>query len=816
MSSFQKCYYCGGENDTSRMIDDTIQCQYCRRWISVPSRLDQEKQALYDLGKQKMELLQFEEAEKDFQALIRKDPENGDAYWQALLCHYGVEYILDEASRQNIPTITLLSKEPILEHSYYVQAIQNAENDELRTTWRAEAEHISKIIQMYEKIAAAEKGYDVFISVKQGTAQGTPTSDSFEAAQLMKFLEEKGLRVFNSRFSLKDIIGQEYEPYIMAALLSARAMVVVGSSRDYLEARWVRNEWRRFRWLQENSQEKRVLIPFLLGMSPNDVPTEMGAIQCVVNTSASPYADILRAIRKAVPLKMPKIKRPAVVPANLSDAEKEEWLERVRKDLDELNELRDCVMPDLTTARDASVCADVIVGNLKSLEGFTETGSMTREADALRRHFRSEYERIRLTECVSLVDEITDMMRNKTYTYADACDIQDELSKIQTEIYGYSDQSLAQSVQQKVKELLNEIRKNIVRLNPDNIITDPLRHALAVGKNFIAGLRKDGTVLVTGKGRETVADAETWTDIISLAAGSTHLVGLRRDGTVVATGNNRKKQCDVAQWKNIIGIVASKDHTIALGSEGNCRGTGDNSYAQLNVTNWKNIVSVSTTERFTLACDRDGKVYAAGDSKMQATHVSGWTDVDRLYAIDKKAMGIRSDGDVLILGNAPKSESRQASMLNKKRKLYRAFACAGDNSFAALTGTGDVSMFVGLSVRLWSLLVFVLSVVLCIVSGNLAEECSRYDDTRLQFIVFLVLAIFSGGAMLWIGVSFLVKLLHKARVFLSLFRWKKVVEIVSNDQGEVLIGLKKDGSVLTVSKAYSPQWFGIGLPDLEE
>ena len=179
-------------------------------------------------------------------------------------------------------------------------------------------------------------------------------------------------------------------------------------------------------------------------------------------------------------------------------------------------------------------------------------------------------------------------------------------------------------------------------------------------------------------------------------------------------------------------------------------------------------------------------------------------------------MGIRSDGDVLILGNAPKSESRQASMLNKKRKLYRAFACAGDNSFAALTGTGDVSMFLGLSVRLWSLLVFVLSVVLCIVSGNLAEECSRYDDTRLQFIVFLVLAILSGGAMLWIGVSFLVTLLHKARVFLSLFRWKKVVEIVSNDQGEVLIGLKKDGSVLTVSKAYSPQWFGIGLPDLEE
>ena len=816
MGSFQKCYYCGGENDVSNIIDDRLQCQFCRRWISIPSKLDQEKQALYDLGKQKMELLQFEEAEKSFQTLIKKEPDNADAYWQALLCHYGVEYILDEASKQNVPTITLLTREPILEHPYYLQAIQNAGSDELRATWQEEAEHINNIMLLYEKVAAAEKGYDVFISVKQGTAQGTPTSDSFEAAKLMQFLESKGLRVFNSRFSLKDIIGQEYEPYIMAALLSAKAMIVVGSSRDYLEAKWVRNEWRRFRWLQENSEGNRVLIPFLLGISPSDVPSEMGVIQCVVNTSTSPYADILRAIRRTIPLSIPQLKRPAAVPAGLEDSEKEAWLEQVRKDLEEMEELRDCVMPDLSTARDAVAYADMISNNLKNLEGFAETYSLSREVDTLRKHFRSEYERIRLSECAVQVKEIAGQMSRKIYNYDDACAIQDELDKLQAEISGYSGHTQAESTLSKVRDLQKEIRKTVVRLNPENIITDPLRHAVAVGKDFVAGLRKDGTVLVEGKDKALVVGAESWKDIISLTAGAHHLVGLRRNGTVVAVGNNKKKQCEVTQWKDIISIVASADHTLAMDSEGKCFGAGDNAYGQLNVDGWREIVSLSTAGRITVGCDREGNVFSTGDSRLRATQLNGWTNIDRVFALDQKVAGLRSDGEVLLIGSLPQTEMRQAKELNRKRNLYRSFVSACNNSFAALTGTGDVRLIRGTSFRLWQAIVAFVLIVSAISANILGESMHYFDSHRaLGFLVIGILALSMSSFFLFVFYN-VFSILKKVAISVIFFRWKNVVDIASDGRGKVILGLQTDGRLASIHKASAPQWYSLGLPELEE
>ena len=816
MNSYLKCYYCGGENDTAGLTENRIQCQFCRRWISVPSILDQEKQALYDLGRQNMELLRFEEAEKFFRALMEKDPLNADACWKALLCHYGVEYILDEASGQNVPTITLLTKEPILEHPYYLRAIQNAESDELRETWKAEAEHINSIMLLYEKVAQTEKGYDVFISVKQGTSQGTPTSDSFEAARLMQFLEGKGLKVFNSRFSLKDIIGQEYEPYIMAALLSSKAMVVVSSSREYLESKWVRNEWRRFRWLQENGQGKRILIPYLLGMMPGDVPSEMGVIQCVLNTSASPYADILRAIRRTVPLKVASLKQPAAVPAGLAESEKEKWLKTVRKDLADLEELRDCVMPDLATAKKANSCASVIVTNLKNLEGCGDANALLDEAASLKKHFRSEYERIRLGECDGQISELENRIHSGKTDYAEACSIQDELLKLQKEINGYSGKTQAKSVQGKIRELLDENRKAIARLDPDNIITDPLRHAVAVGKGFIAGLHRDGTVLVAGKKKELVAQAEAWTGIISLAAGDHHLIGLKRDGTLVAAGNNRKKQCDVGQWRNIICVEACGNHTVAFDREGNCFGTGDNSHSQINVEGWKDIVSLSTARQFTVASDRQGSVFSTGNPKLRALHTNGWTGVDRVSAVGRKAIGVRSDGEVLLIGDNPGTDTRQAASLRKKTKLYRSFVPTCGTSFAALAETGEVRMVSGKVFRLWQLISLILVFFIGLASLKLTDEFPIYDGHAFGFFIFLIIGLVSMGIALGCLIMFALRLSARLKISVSVMRWKKIVEIAGSDRMWELVGLQKDGSVLTAKKANMFQWFEIGLPDLDE
>lgn len=96
--------------------------------------------------------------------------------------------------------------------------------------------------------------------------------------------------------------------------------------------------------------------------------------------------------------------------------------------------------------------------------------------------------------------------------------------------------------------------------------------AIYTGTNYSAGLRTDGTVLVT----ENSWDVSGWTDIVNLAAGDYFLLGLKSDGTVLAAGDYEKWNIDVSQWRNIVRIAAGHDHAVAIDADGNVFSTGSN------------------------------------------------------------------------------------------------------------------------------------------------------------------------------------------------------------------------------------------------
>ena len=60
---------------------------------------------------------------------------------------------------------------------------------------------------------------------------------------------------------------------------------------------------------------------------------------------------------------------------------------------------------------------------------------------------------------------------------------------------------------------------------------------VAVGSDFILGLKQDGTVLAAGTEGRTPPDVSGWTDITDIANGHTYCVGLKRDGTLVFAGS---------------------------------------------------------------------------------------------------------------------------------------------------------------------------------------------------------------------------------------------------------------------------------------
>ena len=96
---------------------------------------------------------------------------------------------------------------------------------------------------------------------------------------------------------MEDKLGQEFEPYIFAALNSAKVMLAIGTDYEYFNAVWVKNEWSRFLKLMEKDKSKH-LIPCFKGIDAYDMPKEFGKLQAQDLGKVGATQDLLRGIDK--------------------------------------------------------------------------------------------------------------------------------------------------------------------------------------------------------------------------------------------------------------------------------------------------------------------------------------------------------------------------------------------------------------------------------------------------------------------------------------------------------------------------------------
>ncbi|MCR4593432.1 MAG: DUF6273 domain-containing protein, partial [Clostridiales bacterium] len=118
------------------------------------------------------------------------------------------------------------------------------------------------------------------------------------ANDLYHQLTQEGFKVFFSRITLEDKIGTAYEPYIFAALNSAKVMVVLGTKPEYFNAVWVKNEWSRFLALVKESNGKKMLVPAYRDMDPYDLPEEFSHLQAQDMSKLGFMQDLIRGIKK--------------------------------------------------------------------------------------------------------------------------------------------------------------------------------------------------------------------------------------------------------------------------------------------------------------------------------------------------------------------------------------------------------------------------------------------------------------------------------------------------------------------------------------
>lgn len=212
------------------------------------------------------------------------------------MCKYGIEYVNDPATGDKVPTCHRSSFESFMDEDDFEMVMENSDTL-ARAVYREQAKEIEEIRKGIIEVSGREEPYDIFICYKETDENGQRTLDSVLAQDIYDALTEKGYRVFFSRITLEDKLGTEYEPYIFAALNSAKIMLAFGTSYDYYNAVWVKNEWSRYLKLMAKDKTKH-LIPCFKGIDAYDMPKEFARLTAQDLGKVGATQDLLRGIDK--------------------------------------------------------------------------------------------------------------------------------------------------------------------------------------------------------------------------------------------------------------------------------------------------------------------------------------------------------------------------------------------------------------------------------------------------------------------------------------------------------------------------------------
>ena len=275
-----------------------VTCEFCGTAQTVP-HFDNEKKATFFRRANDLRLkCEFDKASGVYETIVTEFPNEAEAYWGLVLCKYGIEYVDDPKTKKKIPTCHRTQFSSIFEDHDYLAAIRNADAV-AREVYKREANAISKLQSAILEISSKEDPFDVFICYKETDERGGRTADSVLAQDIYDELTSAGYKVFFARRTLERRLGSEYEPYIFAALHSAKVMLHVTTNKVNSDSVWVKNEWARYLSLIAEGQ-KKVLIPCYKGINAYDLPEEMKNLQAQDMGKLGSMQDLIYGIKKII------------------------------------------------------------------------------------------------------------------------------------------------------------------------------------------------------------------------------------------------------------------------------------------------------------------------------------------------------------------------------------------------------------------------------------------------------------------------------------------------------------------------------------
>ncbi|MBR3277031.1 MAG: toll/interleukin-1 receptor domain-containing protein [Eubacterium sp.] len=606
-----KCKMCGG---SLILIDGSTvaECEFCGSRQTVPFIDNDKKQKLYDRANRLRFNCDFDKAAGVYESIVNEFPEDAESYWGLILCKYGIEYVDDPATGRKIPTCHRSSFDSVMDDPDFEMVMENADST-ARKLYREEAKQIEELRKSILEVSGKEEPYDIFICYKETDDFKDRTIDSVIAQDVYDALTNRGYRVFFSRISLEDKLGTEYEPYIFAALNSAKIMLAFGTSYDNYNAVWVKNEWSRFLKLMSEDREKH-LIPCFKNVDAYDMPKEFQHLQALDMGKVGAVQDLLRGIDKILRPERLQNSTGAAQPVqqvissggiNLDALMKRGKLALEAGEWENARKFHDQVLN--MNAEEAEAYLGLFLANnkLQSIEiiaGIDDTAwinSLKNDVN-LRRYLafavRDGKERI---ESVFRTADEKAAVRRKREDEANAA------AKIK-----------ADEARTRAEEAERSRLKQLAFLRDRN---RPAQNMVALAGETIIGIPLNGKPVFSNAPEWMENNLKKWSGIKQIAYAAPNftgvLMGLKTDGRVVLCTDTQGPDAqlwnnnDFSGWKDIVSISGNEGVFTGLSGNGGIVSVATNRYFGIKQTeNWTGMRKICISGRFIAGLSRDGTV----------------------------------------------------------------------------------------------------------------------------------------------------------------------------------------------------------------
>ena len=278
-----KEYICPNCQNKNFSIEGNVYtCNYCLSTFRV-NQLSSKLFVDLNIANNERNFGNFDKAKNLYKEMIAKYPNEDlcDVYFGLLLSEQRVVFE-EDGKGEKFPSFYKISEEDtesIEESMVYNRAITYAlrNNPDRIDVFNNLVEKIENAKKMYLDIKKKTKPFDVFICFKNTDENGNYTIDRELAMDIYNDLSDK-YNIFFSEKTLKDIKSnyREYEPNIYYGLYTAKVMLLICSKKEYLESKWLKNEWGRFTAINKQGKENKCIVPvFTDKFNPNDLPDEL-------------------------------------------------------------------------------------------------------------------------------------------------------------------------------------------------------------------------------------------------------------------------------------------------------------------------------------------------------------------------------------------------------------------------------------------------------------------------------------------------------------------------------------------------------------